>query len=154
MTSELKTPFKVGEIYKMTHDELIAALIEATGPRAKLDKAIAELLGVKPFKVVTQYSGTGSGGYYVSATGSIYNDRYPEYTGSLDATVQAIKAKWPESEYGVFSHGLAFVTPRPYWSVEMNAKTAELALCAAFVAALAAALVVSTPETKSGETEK
>lgn len=143
----------------MTHDELIAALIEATGPSAELDKAIAELIGVKPFKVVTQYSGTGSGGYYVSATGSIYNDRYPEYTGSLDATVKAIKAKWPKSEITIFEQGYGFpscatIKLKGLLARYQSASTLELALCAAFVAALAAALVVSTPETKSGETEK
>lgn len=129
----------------MTPAKLLEAIKEAPGPSAELDKSIAELMGIWPFKVVADYItpinySVSLNSNYQPYSEKLYYDRFPNFTGSIDATVAAIKARWPECDINMWAfhsgyNSVELLLPA-LRSVECEAATPELALCAAFVAAL------------------
>lgn len=143
----------------MTPAELLASLKEAPGPSAELNVRIWALINgyeigfVEQAQAYRAYKGddaiwVAEGGFYREMTWREYiglNTKFPNFTGSLDATKAAIKGKWPEfriaiGEGDIVDAVAALWTIKPDTAAEIiieeEAPDLERALCAALVAGL------------------
>ncbi len=94
----------------MTHQELIAALTEATGHDAELDKAIA-------FAVGWVFRPTDSMLRWISPD-NIPHSLPPEFTKSIDAAMTLVEPEWR-----VYAIQEEYITPRGNWFAGLDHRT-------------------------------